>query len=197
MNLYKCLPVSVLLFSLTACGIGDWIFEEEVEWKEEVRLHDGRIILVDIFTRLTPLKFPCNCRTEIDRTITLRIPGDTEVAWSVPESLSPIMVDSLDGAIYIASAIRVWSYRSEWGCTDPPFIVHRYSDGNWSRIGVADLPKKMRTANFVMSYRGLGDDVLDDGVVKLEDYRHQLLSLKPYYYEITEGKQNMGGFMCP
>lgn len=197
MKLYKFVLIGIVFLILPACNLKDTFFQEDVKWKEEVTLHDGRIITVDIDTTLTRLKFPCHCRDEIDRVVRFFNPNSgSEVSWEVPDSLYPIMIDLYDDVFYTVSVIKGRSIESEWGCQDPPLVFFKRVNNSWQRMELDDLSESTRQANFISSYQSIKAGVIDDGIASTQEVKHELRGYRPLFYEITGKKINTSIDKC-
>jgi hypothetical protein len=86
----------VLLVSipLTAC---EW-FERDLHWKQEVKLQDGRTVMVDRISQVTGKRFPEGGNYDIYQSLAFTHPNTGErIAWSPPEHSGPVMLD-VEGA---------------------------------------------------------------------------------------------------
>jgi hypothetical protein len=134
-------------FSLTACGGG-----RTIEWKQEVRLHDGRVIVIDRVSKQTGKIFPENTIIEYEKTLTFTHPDTGErIRWTLPKGTGAWMLD-FDGEIpyYVLLTSSVADY-NDWGCPNPPPIVFRYEQRQWSRIPIEQLPTRFVKPNLLLA----------------------------------------------
>lgn len=152
--------------SLTACG-------RTVEWKQEVPLHDGRVIVIDRMSQQGPHDPFVNMRMEIGQELAFTHPDTSErVRWKIPDGLQPYMLD-FDGLIpyYVLAAYTVGDY-NKWGCPNPPYFVYRYERGQWGRIAFEQLPAKFQKRNLIAMAKA-EEKFVGDGYVtaaELETY---------------------------
>lgn len=79
-------PIAVLSV-LSACG-------KTIEWKQEVKLHDGRVIVMERMSKLSGTVFPENVVLEYEQTLIFRHPDSgTRIEWKIPEGLQPVSFD--------------------------------------------------------------------------------------------------------
>ena len=91
-----------MVVSLCACagrpGIG-----HTMRWKEEVKLHNGQMIVVERFYNLGGYPaIESHNRSPLDETLTFKLPGsDKAIVWKTefndspePNSLGPLLLDS-------------------------------------------------------------------------------------------------------
>jgi len=125
-----------LALTLSACDIVR-------EWEEEVKLHDGRIIVVK--------------RTEVDkRTIIdwqnpdgifkearIRVADPVKVEWR--GDMYPIALDIAGGDVFVVIALRGGGQCQRYGNPNPPFVYFRSRQrGPWERVGPGEVPPSMR-----------------------------------------------------
>jgi hypothetical protein len=144
--------------SLTACG-------KTIEWKQEVPLHDGRLIVIDRVSQQGPFNPFLNMRMEVRQELAFTHPDTGErIRWMIPEGLLPYMLDFDDGVpYYVLNAHTVADY-NRWGCPNPPWIVYRYERGQWMRVPFEQLPVKFEKVN-LMNMAKSYDHFVGDGYV--------------------------------
>lgn len=137
--------------AVTACG-------RTVEWKQETLLSDGRIVMVERVSKQTGNIVPENTSIEYEKTLAFTNPDTKErIAWTLPKGTGSYLLDFDKGIPYmVMSASSVADYNA-WGCPNPPWIVFRYKEGNWSRIGVEQLPGRFITPNLLPAAKTLKD----------------------------------------
>lgn len=120
--------------SLTACG-------KTIDWKQEVKLHDGRVIVVDRLSKISGTVFPENVTLEFEQTLTFRHPDSGErIEWKLPQGLQPISFDFDRGTPYYVLRAHTVADYNNWGCPNPPYLVYRFQHGNWSAVAFGELP---------------------------------------------------------
>ena len=82
--------------SVTACNGKD-----EMRWKEEVRLHDDRTILIDRYSTAAKSGFPNSRRGNVLYQEIRYAPFD--FFWSTPNTEVPLSFELIDGAVYFAT----------------------------------------------------------------------------------------------
>jgi hypothetical protein len=128
-------------------------------WKEEVLLHDGSKIIVQ-------LSMSRGGRHEIgqsppikEQSLTFTLPGTNQnVTWKDKysedvdgASFLPILMDIFKGTAYIvASPMGCMSY-NKWGRPNPPYVIFQYQGKEWKRITLAELPAEFKMPNLIIS----------------------------------------------
>jgi hypothetical protein len=164
-----CLAVFVAAL-LSGC---QW-FERDLEWKQEVRLQDGRTVMVDRVSKVTGKRFPEGGNYDIYQSLTFTHPDThTRISWAPPEHTGPVMLD-VDGpkAYYVVEAISVGDY-NRIGCPNPPYLVYRYADKQWTQISIDDMPMRFVERN--VQRRSMENKAaIADNLVTLDEYHARM-----------------------
>lgn len=134
------LLLSVLL---TGCG------EERLAWKQEVPLHDGRVVILDRLSTIGAKEpFLGNLRMETEQTLAFVHPDTGQrIEWKMPKGLQPYMLDFEGGVpYYVLDAHTVADYNT-WNCPNPPFLVFKYLNDQWQRVDFDQLPVRFINRN--------------------------------------------------
>lgn len=132
-----------------------------MEWKEEVKLHDGQVIVAERFYNLGGYAYlDSSERTPLDETVTFKLPSGKDIVWkndfrdSVPEqnSLNHFRFDIVNGVPYLATYPAGCISYNKWGRPNPPQILFKYESEQWKRITLAELPPELigTTANVIV-----------------------------------------------
>jgi hypothetical protein len=120
-----------------------------MEWKEEVKLHDGQIIISVRHYNLAGFAYlDSSERTPLDETVTFKLPNGKSIEWkndfrdSVPEqnSLNHFRFDIVNGVPYLATYPAGCISYNKWGRPNPPQILFKYENEQWKHITLAELP---------------------------------------------------------
>lgn len=143
--------------NLTACtampGIG-----HTMSWKEEVRLHDGQVIVVERFYNLGGYPaIESHNRSPLDETLTFTLPGSSkEIVWKSefnnlpePNSLGPLLLGVVDGIPYLATSPAGCIAYNKWGRPNPPYVLFKYVNGAWQRIPLEAFPAVLINSNLM------------------------------------------------
>lgn len=132
------------------------LFGHSMKWKEEVRLHDGQIIVAERFYNLGGYPtFESQERAAIDVTATFPLPGTSKkIIWKTdydnsrpePNSLNLIRFDVIRGVPYIATYPAGCIAYNKWGRPNPPHVLFKYENDQWKRITLAELPAELINA---------------------------------------------------
>ncbi len=138
--------VLALGVSMSACS-------DTMSWKEEVKLHDGQVIIAERFYNLGGKPtLESRERAALDLTATFSLPrSNKKIIWkndfrnSVPEpnSLNLIRFDIVKGIPYIATYPAGCIAYNKWGRPNPPQVLLRYENEQWKRITLAEFPAEL------------------------------------------------------
>jgi hypothetical protein len=183
-RLQVVLVALIATFGLSAC-----FGRTTYQWKEEVLLHDGRVIVVERSVRTGEVPVEIGQPPgESDYTLTFRLAEGKAVTWEAGKSFRPMIFDLRDGTAYVVALGRTGPDYGKHGCPKPPYFIFRYSDGRWQRIDYELMPKEIRKAN-------LSASVTDDEVALVAVRRGKLTVadvtksqrwLPPQYKELRE-----------
>jgi hypothetical protein len=130
-----------------------------MEWKEEVKLNDGRVMVVERHFNLDGYPtLDASERTPLDETITFTIPdSNKKISWrtefkdQVPElnSLSPLLLDVVGGIPYFATSPAGCIAYNKWGRPNPPYVLYKYVNDDWQRIPLKEFPAVLVQANLI------------------------------------------------
>ncbi len=130
-----------------------------MEWKEEVKLNDGRVMVVErLFNLGGYLTLDARERTPLDETITFILPdSNKKILWKtefndrVPElnSLSPLLLDVVGGIPYLATSPAGCVAYNKWGRPNPPYVLYKYVNDEWHRIPLKEFPTVLVHSNLI------------------------------------------------
>jgi hypothetical protein len=157
-TLKRIVHIAVLLMlgaSMSACAeLGS-----SKGWKEEVQLHDGRVLVVERHFDLGGYPtLDARERRPLDETITFSLPDTNRtISWKTefddkvpePNSLGALLLDIVDGVPYLAtSPVGCISY-NKWGRPNPPYILFKYTNEAWRQIPLQEFPTVLVEANLM------------------------------------------------
>ncbi len=129
------------------------------EWREEVVLHDGGMILISWWVRLVPGQ-PFQYMVGEQRLAFTHPATGQPVTWvdtgKIGSRLDPILLDVDAGRLYLVESARTGTDYDAFGCPTPPYIAFRYDAGSWTRIPLSELPMRFSNANLV----GFDEDLI-------------------------------------
>jgi len=147
-----------LMLGASMSASAGW-FGNSKGWKEEVLLHDGRVLLVERSFNLGG--FPtldARERRLLDETITFTLPGTSKaVSWKtefdnrVPErnSLGPLLLDIVESIPYLATIPAGCIAYNKWGRPTPPYVLFKYVNDAWQQITLQEFPAQLVEANLM------------------------------------------------
>lgn len=130
-----------------------------MNWKEEVLLYDGQIIVAERFYNLGGYStLESTERAALDQTVTFNLPGKGQkITWKTdfrdtepePNGLSLILFDVVKGVPYIATYPAGCIAYNKWQRPNPPQIFFKYENDQWKRIALAEFPTELTKANVI------------------------------------------------
>lgn len=136
--------------SVSACGESG----KTLDWRQEVPLHDGRVIVLERISKQTGKIFPENVVMEAEQTLTFIHPDTREtIRWTLPQGLLPAALDFDNKTPYfVLKAYTVADY-NKWDCPNPPWLVYRYERGLWARLQFDEMPSSITTRNLLPMFK--------------------------------------------
>lgn len=145
-GLVRALFVILSTTQLAACS-------DAVEWREEVKLNDGRTIVVTQKRRCEAGDYKAKTQaTCVAREAWLRfnLPefSETEIVWH--ESLNPMVLNIDKGHLYVVGfPPHTLEFRA-YGATNPPYFGFLWDNGSWKRIGFGEIPQSIYEGNMLI-----------------------------------------------
>src|SRR5882724_11234237 len=126
--------------------------EDTLEWREEVALHDGEILIVTRWMQFVPGE-PFKTMPGSRRlTFTHPTTGQAivwENAGKIGSRVNPKMLDFDVGRPFLVTMAQSGPDYDGFGCPTPPYVVFRHDAGTWVRVPVAELPSRLVRMNLV------------------------------------------------
>jgi len=136
------------LTSLPSCG-ADAGFRA---WQEEVRLSDGRVIVVTQTRRCESAYTgkevaPCISR---ETWLTINLPefSKQEIVWN--EKLDPRVLNIHEGKLYVVGWPTTGREFDLYGKPQPPYIGYRWTGKVWERISLQEIPEAIYSTNMII-----------------------------------------------
>lgn len=130
-----------------------------MEWKEEVKLHDGQVILVQRHFNLGGYPtLDASERTPLDETISFTLPDSKKkILWKTEfndrvaerNSLSPLLLGVVGGIPYLATSPAGCIAYNKWGRPNPPYILFKYVNDAWQQISLQEFPTVLVHENLI------------------------------------------------
>jgi hypothetical protein len=148
--------VLTLGMSMSACA---GLFGHTKSWKEEVVLHDGKVIVVERFFNLGDYPtLDSHNRSPLDQTLTFTLPDSNKtISWKTeyrnelpkPNSLTPLLVDVVGGVPYVATSPAGCISYNKWGRPNPPYVLFKYANDEWKHLSLEEFPAELFHANLM------------------------------------------------
>jgi len=142
--------------SMTACA---GLFGHSKGWKEEVQLHDGRVLVVERHFNLDGYPtLDSRERALLDEIITFTLPeSNKRISWKTefrndrpePNSLGVLLLDVVNGVPYLATSPAGCIAYNKWGRPNPPYVLFKYSNDAWQQISMKEFPEQLVAANLM------------------------------------------------
>lgn len=130
----------------TACA------SEFVTWQEEVKLNDGRVIVVTQKKRCEGAYTGGNYAKCIAREawLTIRLPefSKEEIVWH--ENLDALVLNVYGGKLFVIGWPHTGREFSQYGKPQPPYIGFVFERGQWKRIPFTEIPEAVYDTNMLI-----------------------------------------------
>lgn len=158
-GLRMMISILILGASMSAEAGSFGIGGNTMNWKEEVLLHDGRVIVVERHLLFADHpKSDSRERTLAAESISFALPeSSTNIVWKTefrndvpePNSLGPLLLGVIDGNAYIATGPAGCIAYNKWGRPNPPYVVFKYVNDGWKQIPLKEFPATLVRANLM------------------------------------------------
>ena len=157
LRVFKTTGLALALgISLSACA---GLTQSTKGWKEEVQLHDGRVMVVErVFNLGGYPTLDARERALLDETISFTLPeSNKRISWRTefrndlpePNGASPLLLDVVRGVPYLATSPAGCIAYNKWGRPNPPYVLFKYSNDAWQRIRPEEFPPELVDANLM------------------------------------------------
>ena len=160
--------ITLSTFMLDACGAFGTVSRH---WEEEVKLHDGRKIVVD---RVVEVERCCGENFKNGDTISQKIIFRSEsgrIVWE--DDIAPIIFDIVGTTYYVVADPMSMDECIKHSDPNPPFIFYKYKNGKWEQIKNSEFPDGFQT-NLLADYwgdrTGKGEKISAEEKPKLNSY---------------------------
>jgi hypothetical protein len=158
-------------------------------WKEEVQLHDGRVIVIERSVRTGEVPVELGQPPgESDYTLTFKTNDGKSVTWDGGKWFDPMLLD-IDGEVpYVVATGRTELTYERYGCPRPPYFLFRYGGGEWERVSYEQFPKAIRKRNLLSgpTLQRETRAAVGRGLATLGDVQRSFFGLPSHYREIKE-----------
>ena len=148
----KCRLGVLVAFVALIGGVG--CTKKTFEWREEVALHDGGMIVVSWWVRFVPGQ-PFQYMEGAQRLTFAHPTTHQPVVWrelgKVGSRLQPMLLEVDSGRLYLVGVPPTGTDYDGYGCPVPPYIAWRYDGGTWGRVSLGELPTRFSKANLLGS----------------------------------------------
>lgn len=175
--------------SLSACG-------KTIDWKQEVKLHDGRVIVVERQSKQNRIILPERQTIEVWQRLTFMRPGTSvRIEFELPKGLRVWLLDFEGDAAYaVLKPASVADYNT-WGCPSPAWIAYRHRQGSWQQIVFTELPMMFKQPN-IMPAAASNEAITKDGLVTTTEFETFLNRSDSSFQTISRGKVNPIAYGC-
>ena len=171
---------SLIIVSACLCGLA--ACTPYVSWQEEVKLNDGRTIVVEQKKRTEGM-----IAREAWLTIKLKEFDDKPIVWH--ENLIPIIVNFADGKLYVIGTVPTGREARQYGCLKPGYIPFVWEEKKWVQIPFEKIPRSIYKVNMLLE----GLPPPDTSLLTLDRKNSTELNGDNRYFDLLELNQNYGG----
>lgn len=154
MQLFSMLVCSILLSSCYSTLLGRPLLGGPgyVEWQEEVKLNDGRVIVVTQKKKCSEAYTGQNWATCIAREawVTINLPefSDKPIVWH--EHLKASVLNIHNGHLYIVAKFPTELEFRQYGSPQPPYVGFVFGAGEWEKIPFSEIPREIYNVNMLI-----------------------------------------------
>ncbi len=183
LRLLVCLS---FFWGATACGQQT----ENITWKEEVLLHDGKTFVVTRSVTVGGVRREPGARMlgESKYTMNFAAPDGREISWESPRKLRPMILDFDNGIPYLATSPAMVSDYFDFGCPEPAYVFLKYENG-WQRIKFVEFPNAFRNTNLSPSTEARLESA-KTGAINVDQVRQLVKELSKYYRVIDPNRHS-------
>ena len=132
----------VLASFVSACG-------DPLRWREEILLPDGRVVTAVRYQEFKGPSEPFKPPTASNYRLEFRNPDTGEkVIWEYSRDLATVALSINDKIPELVTTPNYATLR--FRCPDPPYVAFRYIDGQWVRVALTDLTRKVFVPNMTV-----------------------------------------------
>jgi hypothetical protein len=176
---------------ITTLGLVSGCLGKTFSWKEEVLLHDGKVIVIERSVRTG--KVPVEIGQppgESHQRITLRTVQHGSVSWDGGKALRPMILEIHGGNLYLVALGRTALDYQAYGCPRPPYLFFRYNGEQWERVAYEDFPWQIRQRNLLSGATSRSRALVEHGYVTVDQVRQSQSAISRYYRELREDMPN-------
>ena len=186
--------------AVMAAAQAGWFGLGGESWEEEVRLHDGRTMLVKRFRAYGgyPELASRDRRVLDEKWVFKNSSSGKTVIWKsdfrhAPEgdNLMLVLLDFKDGIPYVATTPAGCLAYNYWGRPNPPYIFFKYDEKTWRRISIAEFPAEFKNSNVVI---GTPSEPDRTGLLSVEVVKQQHAAMAPEYQTILREPLPAGSY---
>lgn len=165
----------------------------DVHWKEEVQLHDGRIIIVDRSQSYGGRHEIGQSQPIKSQEIRFTVPGTTKVITFKSEynkdigrsDFDLVALHLLNSTPYIVTTPNLCLSYNKWGRPNPPYVIFRHDGSIWRQINLNGFPSQFKEINLVAESKGNEKAIVAQPIVSAELVKKLNSSLRqPEYRKI-------------
>jgi len=205
----KATPVPLMLIVGLVIGLGACALplgSGGTSWQEEVRLHDGRTIVVERSQSYGGRREIGQSPPIREQVISFRVPDSRKtITWKNEygedigrANFIPIALHVLNGTPYFVTTPNLCLSYNKWGRPNPPYVFFKYEGEAWRRISIAEFPDKFREINLLIYTYGHFDvnKEIESGFVSQESVKKFNGTLtQPEYKAIV--REVLANTWCP
>ena len=136
--------IALAVIAILLGGVYYWIYSSDFHgWKEEVKLSDGRTIVVEQKRRF-------DGRVAREAWVEFTVPGISEKTLTWHESLSPLVLNVSGGKLYMVAYPPSAREQNKYGNPPHGYVAFEWNNGEWKRIPFEAVPTAIDDANLLI-----------------------------------------------
>ena len=183
----KIMSMLTRFFVITGCVIfllmSRLFTDPEIRWKEEVKLHDGRVIVVDRWAKRQWMGELGHRGLPLWSEIKTKNPNTgAEINWYEDAGSDAYVFDFIGDTAYLAVRISFYQPCKKYDFPKRDFVFFKF-DGIWKKISIEEFPATFDTNLLFNVWTAASANQMDDNLITIEkksDYIRSGWSLNQY-----------------
>lgn len=179
--------ISVVIIFIVGCAISLLMYRQftdpEIRWKEEVRLHDGRVIMVERWAKRQWMGELGHRGLPLWSEIRAKNPNTgAEISWYEDAGSDAYVFDFIGDKAYLAARVSFYQPCKKYHFPKRDFVFFRF-DGIWKQISLEEFPAPFDTNLLFNVWAAASANQMDDNLITIEkkgDYIRSGWSLNQY-----------------
>jgi len=135
--------LELILWTIGLIWFGVHISNPDTVWKEEVKLNDGRVVVVEQKRRM-------DGPVALEDWVTINLPeiSPQPIVWH--ENLAPLILNINEGRLFVVARAGNYFEQQQYGNVTPAYYGFEWNGMKFVRISFEKIPEKIYTTNLLL-----------------------------------------------